>query len=383
MRRPIQIQVEREAWNSSIAFHISNELPELSKGRRRKIRNTLEIFAREVKKHPNDVTRSDLEVFFASLSARHLKPWTIRDYKIILKRYYRKRKGRKFVEWIRIPNNLSSSIGPEDLISEEEFKAMLSRAESLRDKAMLSVLRESAFRPHEFLSIKRRNVSFDKYGAIIHIERGKTGPRSVRIITSSPILANWLENHPLKDSGAPLWVNLSTSGRYAALQPTGLRRILKRIANDAQVKKRIWPYLFRHTRNTELSTMLTEAPFCGYAGWRIGSKMPSYYVHLSAKNVDDAVLKSYGLKKGEEDGEKDNESQLPRQCLRCGSMNSPTQEICIKCGLALTLEAALRADDRLKRIEAVQHAIVQYVSKPTSEPLSDIVKRMLAEAEKG
>jgi integrase/recombinase XerD len=190
MRRPIQIQVERDAWKASIDFHISHELPELSKGRKKKLRITLEVFAREVKKHPNDVTRSDLEHFFLLLSARALKPWTIRDYKIILKRFYRKRKGRRFVEWIRIPNNITSSIGPEDLVSSEEFRAMLSRAENLRDKAMLSVLRESAFRPHEFLSIKRRNVTFDKFGAIIHLETGKTGPRSVRIISSAPMLAN-------------------------------------------------------------------------------------------------------------------------------------------------------------------------------------------------
>jgi integrase/recombinase XerD len=189
-----------------------------------------------------------------------------------------------------------------------------------------------------------------------------------------------MENHPLKDSGAPLWVNLSTSGKYAPLQPTGLGRILKRIAKDAQANKRIRPYLFRHTRNTELSTKLIEAPFCGYAGWRIGSKMPSYYVHLSAKNLDDAVLKSYGLKTSEEKEEGEGEIDLPRQCFRCGCMNSPSQETCTRCGLALTLEAAFEADEGLKKIEIAQAAILEYVSKPTQEPLSEIIKRRLSDA---
>jgi integrase len=196
MRRPLLILVQAEAWSAILDKHIEQELPELSKRRRYKVRNTLEIFARKVQKHPNDVSRKELEEFFESLSKRGLKAWTIRDYKIVLKRFYRKRKGKKFVEWIKIPGTIPSDLGPEDLISEKEEQDMLRVCENLRDKAMITVLKESDFRPLEFLSMKRKNVAFDKYGATIHIEKGKTGPRVVRIISSAPYLANWLANHP-------------------------------------------------------------------------------------------------------------------------------------------------------------------------------------------
>lgn len=340
MRRQVVIQIQREAWSSIIDMHINEELPELSKRRRYKARNTLEIFARWVKKHPNDVTRADIEGFLDSLVQRGLKPWTIRDYKIFLKRFYRKRKGKKFVEWIKIPTNLTSDLGPEDLISEEEFSKMISMCENLRDKALISTLLESDFRPDEFLSLKRKNVRFDKYGALLHIEKGKTGPRTVRIVVHYPLLAEWLENHPLKENGAPVWVNLSTSGKYAALRQVGLRRTVKKIAKSAGITKRIWPYLFRHTRNTQLSTSLTESPFCGYAGWQIGSRMPAHYVHLSGKNVDDAILKMHGIIPDEK------KAKLPVQCPRCSHVNAPEQQMCTKCGMALSLEAAMREDEK-------------------------------------
>lgn len=61
-------------------------------------------------------------------------------------------------------------------------------------------------------------------------------------------------------------------------------------------------------------------------------------------------------------------------------MNSPSQETCARCGLALTLEAAFEADEGLKKIEIAQAAILEYISKPTQEPLSEIIKRRLSDA---
>jgi integrase/recombinase XerD len=72
--------------------------------------------------------------------------------------------------------------------------------------------------------------------------------------------------------------------------------------------------------------------------------MPAHYVHLSGKNVDDAILKIYGLKEQEEGKKK----ELPKTCIRCGTVNGSEQDCCTKCGLALSLEAAMKADEKEK-----------------------------------
>ena len=44
-----------------------------------------------------------------------------------------------------------------------------------------------------------------------------------------------------------------------------------------------------------MTNYLTEAQMNAYFGWVQGSGMPSIYVHLSGRYIDDAVLKANGI----------------------------------------------------------------------------------------
>jgi hypothetical protein len=44
-----------------------------------------------------------------------------------------------------------------------------------------------------------------------------------------------------------------------------------------------------------MANYLTEAQMNAYFGWVQGSGMPSVYVHLSGRDIDDAVLKANGI----------------------------------------------------------------------------------------
>ena len=59
-------------------------------------------------------------------------------------------------------------------------------------------------------------------------------------------------------------------------------------------------------------------------------------VHLSGRDVDDALLRMYGRKK-----EGEPEPRAPRKCVRCGVLNPAEGELCSKCGMALTLQAVM------------------------------------------
>ena len=77
---------------------------------------------------------------------------------------------------------------------------------------------ESACRPHEFLGLRKSDIAFDDYGAILYVRKGKTGARRIRVVEAAPLLANWIENHPLKDKDAPLWVDMSSNTKFRALK---------------------------------------------------------------------------------------------------------------------------------------------------------------------
>jgi hypothetical protein len=76
-------------------------------------------------------------------------------------------------------------------------------------------------------------------------------------------------------------------------------------------------------------------------GWVLGSNMPSTYIHLSGKQIDDAILKIHGIKKEEE-----TETTLKNtNCPRCEKLNGPTSNFCAKCGMALNAKSAMEADE--------------------------------------
>jgi hypothetical protein len=71
-----------------------------------------------------------------------------------------------------------------------------------------------------------------------------------------------------------------------------------------------------------------EAVMDQYLGWLPGSPMHSVYVHLSGRDVDQALLSMYGL---ETDGE-DGPTLRPVTCPRCKEPCTPTVDHCPKCG---------------------------------------------------
>lgn len=79
-------------------------------------------------------------------------------------------------------------------------------------------------------------------------------------------------------------------------------------------------------------------------GWVQGSTQAATYVHLSGRQVDDSVLRVYGLKKGPgSDGSK----LVPKACPRCRRDNDSTAKFCAYCGMALDHRAVSEAEEEL------------------------------------
>ncbi|MHC1627343.1 MAG: tyrosine-type recombinase/integrase, partial [Candidatus Nezhaarchaeales archaeon] len=141
-----------------------------------------------------------------------------------------------------------------NVLTVDEVKAMIKATRSLKWKALIAVLYEGGCRAGEITSLRIRDVTFDQHGARI-IVRGKTGMRSIRLIASAPILHQWIENHPEKNNPDAL---VFPNEYGDPLSNEGLNRIIRRIAKDARIKKRVHAHLFRHSRATHLAKMLTD-----------------------------------------------------------------------------------------------------------------------------
>jgi len=120
------------------------------------------------------------------------------------------------------------------------------------------------------------------------------------------------------------------NSNLSPLKYNSIVQMLYRTAKMAGVKKRVNPHNFRHSRETYLANFLTEAQMKEFFGWTQDSKMAGVYVHMSGRNVDNALLKIYGIKNDEE---KRESIFKPKECPRCQKVNQATNKFCSRCGM--------------------------------------------------
>ena len=275
------------------------------------------------------------------------------DHKKVLKIFFRwyKLGSREFIQVGDPPETknvrmkkVKDKIAREDLLDEEDrIKLLHACGENVRDRALIDCHMEAGTRPGEILNLKIKHVLFDKNGAVLQVD-GKTGARTIRIVRATPNLAAWMAVHPYKDDPEkPLWPNLSHHKKGSPITYPAARQILQRRCKIANLSKRVYLNLFRHSEATSTANFMTESQMRKRHGWSSDSKMPARYVHLVNSDVEDAIFKHYGIKK-----EDDAIQNMPKSCHFCEMLNPSDSLRCTKCGKPLDVKSALEYEDNLE-----------------------------------
>lgn len=350
--------IDEESKQKILEFYKECVVRGYSKARIVKYLDTLERIARDLGKPLMQAKKEDIVNLVAKIEQRNYSEWTKHDYKVILRVFYRWLRESEYpeeVSWIKIKGSNNSKL-PEELLTVEEVNKLIASADHLRDKAFISTLYESGCRIGELLCLQIKHVQFDNLGAVLLVN-GKTGQRRVRVIASAPRLYQWVENHPLKkDSNAPLWITIGTNSRYKVWNYGTAKEVIKKIAKKARIRKRVYPHLFRHSRATHLANHLTEAQMKQYFGWAQSSKMASVYVHLSGRDVDNALLKLNGI---QIDDKKEEEQFKVVVCPRCKAKNSPDAKFCFHCGMCLDTKNAVGIDQLREKADKLMNELVK------------------------
>jgi len=344
----------------------------LSKRRVCKYRGCILKIAKILNRDLDDVTTADIKTLVATIEMSDYMEWTKHDYKIAIKRFYKWLRNVEDgypdeVKWIKTTLKKNRNRLPDEMLTQQEIKQMIHKATHIRDKALISTLYESGCRIGELLDMKIKNVEFDEYGAVIRLH-GKTGSRRVRLVDSLPYLSNWIEHHPNREAReSHLWVSIGTLNHGKQICYNSVRKMLRIVAERAGIKKKVNPHIFRHSRATYLANMLKEAQMNQYFGWIQGSDMPATYVHLSGRDVDNAILEMHGIvDRSKNNREKDLE---PKECPRCETKNECTAKFCRRCGLPLDPKTALEVQNKEKRL----------VSMMTPDMIDQMIRKRVAE----
>jgi len=264
---------------------------------------------------------------------------------------------------------LSDKQEPE-FFNDAEAEAMIKAATSLRDKALLGLWAEIGGRPSEILLLKVGDVQFDDVGAIVHITRGKTGSRTLRVISSVRHLAAHIETHPFKgDPDAPMWLTTCSNRLNQPLSWEGMSRMIKITAKRAGIRKlRVHGYMFRHGSATRNAKYLTDSELKLMYGRSMASRMPAVYIHLSAADLDEKYQQVYGAGRPVEPP-KPNFS--PTICPRCQEKASPGMLYCPKCASPLDqterAKMAMREQNTMDEVVELRKLLRKYLDTPIAK----------------
>ena len=291
-------------------------------------------------------TREDVQAAVARLERENYSPETKHNIKVIAKAFFKHTLGDdefypKQVSWIKNTLNKNRKKMP-DVLTEEEVLKMIGSVSSPRDKAIIAVLYDSGVRVGELLSMKIGDIDLNSEPAHIIVD-GKTGMRRIPVYFCAPYLVSYMQTLINKKQQDHLWIALgSWSNINYKIKESGVRKVLKDAAKKAGIEKRMYPHLFRHSRATNYANKLTEQQLKVFFGWTGDSKMVSTYVHLSGRDIDDAVLQANGLKSKDHS---ERSMLTVKVCPRCRESNPMSFVHCSRCGAALDISTAMKQEE--------------------------------------
>jgi integrase len=133
-----------------------------------------------------------------------------------------------------------------ELLEPKDIDALLAVCHNPRDKALISTLWETGGRIAEIGNRQIKDLTKHEHGYLLDLD-GKTGRRTVLIVSSAPYLSQWLANHPFANNPeSPLWVHYQYTTAPHHVQYATIRALLCRHFKRAGITKPFHPHIFRH-----------------------------------------------------------------------------------------------------------------------------------------
>lgn len=331
---------------------------ELAEGEKSKVtkpvdvyRDVLITFSKEINKPILECDDKDVIKF---LNAHCKEGSTFNSWLTMLRRFYawyynrdkdiarKKWKPPTWFDRIEWRKTESDKYSVADMWTEDEILLAISTLDHPRDKAIIAMLYDLAARPHELMKLTIGDIAIrENYAQVQLRDHSNDEPRTVPITFSFPYLLTWLNAHPLGNNPkASLWVTLRgvpSKVGYKGLYLMCTRKLKKLLGH--RIHKPFNPYCMGdHSRLTNLVEKgLSEFELKRLRGWKMDSKMPRRYIHMSGKGLNDKMLELAGIKEPEK---QTKESPLkPKECYRCKHKNAPDAKYCEKCNFTISQEA--------------------------------------------
>ncbi|MDP3966024.1 MAG: tyrosine-type recombinase/integrase [archaeon] len=201
----------------------------------------------------------------------------------------------------------SKAIKPNDLLTDLDIDKMMKATSDMKKISLVAVLHISGARPEELLKSRYNDVDFNKKQ--IYLYSGKTKRRRAVYIgdTISHLTRLKKETNSKEDD------LIFPSVRGGIMTIMGLNFLLQDLGKKAGLKKKIWSYLFRHSRLSFLITKLSPKVYEEVSGHSLAMGMKTY-AHLSQdkiiKEMKENVFQVEDMTPGEKNKLEDLEKKM-------------------------------------------------------------------------
>ena len=304
---------------------------------------------------------------------------TKNEFKKAIRRMNKWQGKKELNKYFKVKDKTDNDLTADDLITADDFFMLIKACRHVRDSALIAMHYDLGCRPEEILTLLIRHIRKDELGLKVNIHHSKTYSRAPRLTFSIPYVLEWLEAHPARDDlNAPLWIDLNAHrvGKIRGIQEEAYYQLLQRLKKRAGLKKRIFPYLFRHTSITERGKVLTDLQLCRRHGLVPGSRWLKRYAKLRDDDADLYLLQHYGLIKERREEE---DPLKPKQCYNCKKLNRADAVRCIRCGAALDIQFVdLDGEEENKVVEKLlgldlEKVVEERVEKVVEEKLQELL----------
>ncbi len=131
----------------------------------------------------------------------------------------------------------------KDVLTPAEVSIILAFTKTIKEKAILSLLAYSGLRNQEICNLKVKDIDFSSNQLIINLGKGDKN----RVVNIDGLCINILYKY-LKEYQKPNKEYLFTTIRHNNKYQTYIiRRLVKKVVKRTNIKKRVYPHLFRHS----------------------------------------------------------------------------------------------------------------------------------------
>lgn len=278
-------------------------LTSCSEKRLRKVEGVLKYAKKTLKKDLTKLNVDDVVKYLAELNQSNFSAWTKNDYKKIFKRFLKWHyKDLEMVEGDKVKLGFKGvnfkkafnkeRINKNTLIKPEELEKLIRTAKSLKWKAIISFLYESAFRPCEMRMLKWKHLKFDDSSNLCRVwtlSPKTKESREVPVRDCIVHLKRWKAEYQFPDRTEEDFVFPSQHYKDKPMGDAVVTQMLKRICETARIRP-IFPYMLRHSRIYEIQKNTGTRISSKFAGHSI--KTSEIYDHLDSDDVEESLLKT-------------------------------------------------------------------------------------------